>query len=104
MGKNRKTRDRVLGVMEFEDVQELWLWLFEDEPPETIDSFVRAWLLRGYTEQEIGEALVIAGTKDYVAYDQKLNYVGGILRNLRTPEPQIRFRSAQVKLAALPRQ
>lgn len=66
---------------EFETYRELWEWLYEAEAPEQLEVSVRAWQARGISDEAIDRALIAAAERPKVAYEDKLSYVGGILRN-----------------------
>ncbi len=63
--------------------EEAWLFLYEQDPPEQLKISIRAWQLRGHTEEQIKDALIIAATQEKVVYESKLAYMNGILRNVR---------------------
>lgn len=65
----------------FDSIADLWEFIYRYDAPEDLQLFERSWLAQGATIDEIARSVLIAATHTKVAYQDKLAYMTGILRN-----------------------
>lgn len=82
-----------LQPMEFDSYQELWDYLYQDVEEEyegpALDVWVRSWEVVGFQPKDIAYALFVAAQRTRVAFEDKLAYAGGVLRNCGNRKPEV---------------
>lgn len=70
---------------------ETWEFIFNRPVSKDFETFLRVWALRGASEEDINEAILIAAMKTNISYDQKPQYVSGIIKHtLKAREDALR--------------